>query len=157
LKTKIYFILLCYFLYSCNNEQLKSQKTVASIQNSLDKTFINSVWVNQPIGENGEMPDTIVFQKNNYLIYIGHEPNSKDLCSYILNKDTLTFISQGTINDPKDFDKEILCEYSIKALLKGDFLTYISVDMKNPADRSSKHFDYRDNNLKFKRIKKEVL
>lgn len=158
MKNTIYlFLVLLIYFTSCTNEQSKTQKLSTTIEIALSQKFTKSVWVDQSIGENGEIPDTIIIESNKSLTYIGHEPNGKELCPYSINKDTLTFISHGTINDPKDFDNEIICEYSIKTLIKGDFLTYISVDMVNQLDKSSKHFDYRDYNLKFRRIKKNAL
>ncbi len=157
MNKKIYIIALFFFFCSCNNPQGNSNKVTTPNKVSSAKKFNNSTWVYQGIGENGKIPDTIIFKKGDKLLYIGHEPNVNELCPYSLNKDTLIFISHVTIYDPKDFEKEIICEYHIKTLIKEDTLTYISSDMKNPSVNSSKHFDYIEDDVRFKRIKKNAL
>lgn len=162
MKRITYLLLTLLFLFSCRTDSKKSIKIRAlkqtskqrSIENKLNfELFKESIWVDGVIGENGEKPDTLIFIKKDSLLLIGTEPETREMCPYYFKSDTLIFTDHGTINDKLDPSIEKTCAYLCKLQFKGNKFKYVSMDRKIITEKTWEHFDYRNNNLAFRRIK----
>lgn len=162
MKRTIYLLLILIFSFSCRTDSKKSTKIriednsskPSNVENKLNfERFKESTWVDGEIGENGEKPDTLIFITKDSLLFIGNEPITREMCPYHFKSDTLIFTDHGTVNDKVDPFTEKTCAYLCKLQFKDKVFKYVSIDRRIITEKTWEHFDYRNNNLAFRRIK----
>ena len=148
---KILLLSIVIYHISCYAQSTKGSTKIINQDSSLQKLksgniykLLNSTWTNGGVGVNGEIPDTIMFIKADSLLYIGHEPNTKEICPYYFVKDTLIMTQKDIIYDIDDVNYNKVKTYIIKIYYSNNRLKYISGDYKLTTDKIWTHFDYKN-------------
>ena len=149
--------LAAMLLTACNKEKeatplkpVETKQETASNELSFEK-LKGTKWIIGEVGLNGEMPDTMIFDKPDKLTYISTD-TGKEILDYSIEKDTITF-TDHTFETDMDTDEEIKCEQVNKMLFLDTKLKYIYYDQKCSNSTETKRVNIEKENLYLRRIK----
>jgi hypothetical protein len=148
------FVAFSFFLFnSCTElDQDKSVKPINEINSELSfENLKYSVWVDGEIGQNGELPDTIVFIKIDSLLFLGQEPSTSEVCPYFFEKDTLTFIDHGTVDDDST-----LWTYISRLKFENNKFKYLYIDYKSPYNKNWIRTEMKNTHTEFRELNKKL-
>jgi hypothetical protein len=154
------FLITLVFACSSQDKAKTSSQSQSELGNTVKNTtstsllsFLNlrgSKWIIGEVGLNGEKPDTMIFATADTLFYISTD-TGKELCPYILDKDTLIFYNHSIEADLYSSD-DLNCKSTNKLHYKNNSLKYIYSDKKCTGDQVAKRILMDSLDLRFKRL-----